>query len=132
MLYVKLSNNMIYFFFFFFSSRRRHTRSLRDWSSDVCSSDLQYLESDYFTEVHARFFARVDRDIVRCTYVGLVRWIHGIRRPARYMVELGVRTQTRNRSRHGKQRGFQSFDLSLASGTRVHRSVHGRLADRVE
>src|SRR2546421_7005194 len=29
-----------YFFFFFFSSRRRHTRSDRDWSSDVCSSDL--------------------------------------------------------------------------------------------
>src|SRR6266496_5976109 len=27
-------------FIFFFSSRRRHTRSLRDWSSDVCSSDL--------------------------------------------------------------------------------------------
>src|SRR5690349_24540940 len=27
-------------FCFFFSSRRRHTRSLRDWSSDVCSSDL--------------------------------------------------------------------------------------------
>src|SRR5207249_8001715 len=26
--------------FFFFSSRRRHTRSKRDWSSDVCSSDL--------------------------------------------------------------------------------------------
>src|SRR6266496_4727021 len=26
--------------FFFLSSRRRHTRSLRDWSSDVCSSDL--------------------------------------------------------------------------------------------
>src|SRR5204863_5184303 len=28
-------------FLFFFSSRRRHTRSLRDWSSDVCSSDLE-------------------------------------------------------------------------------------------
>src|SRR3712207_8127068 len=27
--------------FFFFSSRRRHTRYWRDWSSDVCSSDLQ-------------------------------------------------------------------------------------------
>src|SRR5438034_518853 len=27
---------------FFFSSRRRHTRSLCDWSSDVCSSDLRY------------------------------------------------------------------------------------------
>src|SRR2546422_8278288 len=32
---------MVFFsFFFFFSSRRRHTRCSRDWSSDVCSSDL--------------------------------------------------------------------------------------------
>src|SRR5207249_9061142 len=30
----------LFFLFFFFSSRRRHTRSKRDWSSDVCSSDL--------------------------------------------------------------------------------------------
>src|SRR5699024_11785227 len=30
---------------FFFSSRRRHTRSKRDWSSDVCSSDLNGHES---------------------------------------------------------------------------------------
>src|SRR5256884_3080692 len=29
--------------FFFFSSRRRHTRCSRDWSSDVCSSDLKEL-----------------------------------------------------------------------------------------
>src|SRR5690349_22770700 len=32
--------SVMFLFFFFFSSRRRHTRSLRDWSSDVCSSDL--------------------------------------------------------------------------------------------
>src|SRR6266480_1996940 len=31
---------MRFFFFFFFSSRRRHTRLTCDWSSDVCSSDL--------------------------------------------------------------------------------------------
>src|SRR2546422_7739195 len=31
---------MYYILFFFFSSRRRHTRCSRDWSSDVCSSDL--------------------------------------------------------------------------------------------
>src|SRR2546422_3021309 len=30
----------MYCSFFFFSSRRRHTRCSRDWSSDVCSSDL--------------------------------------------------------------------------------------------
>src|SRR5439155_10636779 len=33
-------NIFTFFFFFFFSSRRRHTRWPRDWSSDVCSSDL--------------------------------------------------------------------------------------------
>src|SRR5690606_40202176 len=33
--------NVLYSYrFFFFSSRRRHTRFSRDWSSDVCSSDL--------------------------------------------------------------------------------------------
>src|SRR5207253_7299951 len=34
------------FFFFFFSSRRRHTRWPRDWSSDVCSSDLILCDGD--------------------------------------------------------------------------------------
>src|ERR1039457_3957569 len=33
-------------FFFFFSSRRRHTRLLGDWSSDVCSSDLDEIDPD--------------------------------------------------------------------------------------
>src|SRR5690349_3672370 len=39
---------LILFFFFFFSSRRRHTRSLRDWSSDVCSSDLSQMFTSLF------------------------------------------------------------------------------------
>src|SRR5436305_958133 len=33
----------LFFLVFFFSSRRRHTRCGRDWSSDVCSSDLPFL-----------------------------------------------------------------------------------------
>src|SRR6266511_5426682 len=35
---------MFLFFFYVFSSRRRHTRFSRDWSSDVCSSDLRLEE----------------------------------------------------------------------------------------
>src|SRR5438067_4430169 len=35
-----LDNRWLGYWFFFFSSRRRHTRSKRDWSSNVCSSDL--------------------------------------------------------------------------------------------
>src|SRR5690606_40692318 len=37
---VLLCRQLFVFCFFFFSSRRRHTRFSRDWSSDVCSSDL--------------------------------------------------------------------------------------------
>src|SRR5256885_7255072 len=32
-------------YFFFFSSRRRHTRLQGDWSSDVCSSDLEVIDA---------------------------------------------------------------------------------------
>src|SRR5207249_5789089 len=39
-------------FFFFFSSRRRHTRSKRDWSSDVCSSDLPPPPEKHITSDH--------------------------------------------------------------------------------
>src|SRR5699024_12205357 len=46
-----------FYFCFFFSSRRRHTRSKRDWSSDVCSSDLSALRSI----IPARFPLRRDR-----------------------------------------------------------------------
>src|SRR3712207_7184935 len=39
-IFMILFDLVFYLFFFFFSSRRRHTRYWRDWSSDVCSSDL--------------------------------------------------------------------------------------------
>src|SRR5690349_14778641 len=41
----------IFVFFFFFSSRRRHTRSLRDWSSDVCSSDLFPMDMNPYADL---------------------------------------------------------------------------------
>src|SRR3989442_7083115 len=40
--------------FFFFSSRRRHTRCGRDWSSDVCSSDLPFLPGLAMIFLHRR------------------------------------------------------------------------------
>src|SRR2546421_3652132 len=53
----------IFFFFFFFSSRRRHTRSDRDWSSDVCSSDLPMgvLVAIYVSEFAPPRVARIVR-----------------------------------------------------------------------
>src|SRR2546422_1270680 len=53
---------------FFFSSRRRHTRCSRDWSSDVCSSDLAAPEREQasgiehpFLEAERRGFIEVER-----------------------------------------------------------------------
>src|SRR5205809_1879073 len=49
--------------FFFFSSRRRHTRCSRDWSSDVCSSDL--LEDTFPRLLHAHPHVQI-RILPRC------------------------------------------------------------------
>src|SRR5206468_6975127 len=43
---------------FFFSSRRRHTRSDRDWSSDVCSSDLTHARRPLRARPRLRRFGR--------------------------------------------------------------------------
>src|SRR5437868_8609060 len=45
---------------FFFSSRRRHTRSKRDWSSDVCSSDLRRASSTIFHRASVHGWKIVD------------------------------------------------------------------------
>src|SRR5690348_17952168 len=64
-------------FFFFFSSRRRHTRWTGDWSSDVCSSDLQLripLSDSIIYEVHVKGFSYRKPDVpqeLRGTYAGL-------------------------------------------------------------
>src|SRR2546429_5296096 len=54
---------------FFFSSRRRHTRCSRDWSSDVCSSDLLvsagFLEGFYYKP-------RIDYDLLAKHSKGLI------------------------------------------------------------
>src|SRR6266496_4948891 len=61
---------MFYFFFFFFSSRRRHTRSLRDWSSDVCSSDLPW---NLVVEVALHLGEKTVRTIAMDSTDGLMR-----------------------------------------------------------
>src|SRR5437868_9339756 len=57
---------MYYILFFFFSSRRRHTRSKRDWSSDVCSSDLarKYLGEAGHPSLQARLAEVLPRNLV--------------------------------------------------------------------
>src|SRR2546429_1128820 len=55
--------------FFFFSSRRRHTRCSRDWSSDVCSSDLivQYQQYPFVSGSFAPYRLTIARPHDRVT-----------------------------------------------------------------
>src|SRR5215208_5648170 len=72
---------------FFFSSRRRHTRWPRDWSSDVCSSDLD----DLVAEVRLRVAQRLDLaaeivnlklDAVPAAWLRIAPVRHGLARSA--------------------------------------------------
>src|SRR5690606_39334347 len=53
---------------FFFSSRRRHTRFSRDWSSDVCSSDLFFCSSMPFVLMAVRNAVVFSMPIVEIRY----------------------------------------------------------------
>src|SRR5699024_11549954 len=52
--------------YYFYSSRRRHTRSKRDWSSDVCSSDLDFSEMNHILEIR-------DKDLLVRVQPGITR-----------------------------------------------------------
>src|SRR5690348_18072817 len=54
-------DNSLFYFIFFFSSRRRHTRWTGDWSSDVCSSDL----NGYKTEIRVSDLQKGKLDFYR-------------------------------------------------------------------
>src|SRR6266487_1758871 len=63
---------MIILFWFFFSSRRRHTRWTGDWSSDVCSSDLEPLLRQALTDATVRIAE--DRAAVERAFSGRLRY----------------------------------------------------------
>src|SRR5687768_17681340 len=59
---------------FIFSSRRRHTRCSRDWSSDVCSSDLEFVAAtENFWNVNRA--ARFETQVILLRDVCLARLI---------------------------------------------------------
>src|SRR2546422_1522439 len=73
--------------FFFFSSRRRHTRCSRDWSSDVCSSDLVFCEKPLsYSVAEGRAMADGSLHYKRVTQMG--NHIHNTGDNYRRVVEL--------------------------------------------
>src|SRR5436309_14191196 len=69
-------------FFFFFSSRRRHTRFSRDWSSDVCSSDLRLYRVQRAIVLRIRRDIGEDRNVVARAHLTKKRFDRGVQRYA--------------------------------------------------
>src|SRR5699024_3338661 len=112
----------------FFSSRRRHTRSKRDWSSDVCSSDLPAVEDDARHQHRqaargAAPGARLDRPprpaqtrAVLPVLVGLpgAARARPVRRRAGAQRQRGPGTTARSRQRPGRTAGLSAKEEILA------------------
>src|SRR5690606_9354317 len=118
-----------FFLFFFFSSRRRHTRFSRDWSSDVCSSDLVEDEGPGGREPNEP--ASDDGNVVtphhakslRSSIVGRFRRLHPLP-----LIELDRRAgetrrvQSRCRSRAARQPLASEARCSTDPGPTPHRT----------
>src|SRR3989337_3499289 len=63
------------FFFVVFSSRRRHTRCYRDWSSDVCSSDLELDDELEVVREEEVDVSEIERGVDDAPVVKLVNFI---------------------------------------------------------
>src|SRR5437879_7632598 len=90
-------------FFFFFSSRRRHTRYIGDWSSDVCSSDL---------EVDRHTHTRCDRVVSRGSPAGC-RQIPEVPFPVEVLTMIQKGTVDRNTLPRPNDIGYGHFTLPV-------------------
>src|SRR5215470_18784006 len=95
--------------FFFFSSRRRHTRCYRDWSSDVCSSDLRKCAA-----------CEINSSVAGSTFSGAWRRGQIGRASCRgKSVDLGGRRIIKKKNKKKKNRG-QRKKSDKISGRKVH------------
>src|SRR5699024_11325464 len=82
---------------FFFSSRRRHTRSKRDWSSDVCSSDL--------ASAICKDYLRRKYDIPIIAIEPAYKMVNDINKDGKTLVLATKRSEERRVGREGNSRG---------------------------
>src|SRR5690606_39970644 len=99
---------------FFFTSRRRHTSFSRDWSSDVCSSDLQLHMKGFMTSITANPAAMWTLGVAGAL-VALYTFIQRIWRPMRRFVAMMDRSEER---RVGEEGGVR-FDATTHNQKKV-------------
>src|SRR2546429_6040870 len=130
-------------FFFFFSSRRRHTRCSRDWSSDVCSSDLSPAAEDALVQPAGRrgtadqiFFVRPDDHFERMLgrHMIFLEGLHHLngRHRAHVAVKIssvgyGIDVRTKKNARRGRRHpGARPKNVSCGIDARLESSLTHR------
>src|SRR6266508_4881835 len=105
--------------FFFFSSRRRHTRWPRDWSSDVCSSDL-----DMRRDLEVRAAALEERRAL------LTRRLEGVdARLSSRDAAAHAEAERRRGALSGRQRAYAEVERRLTASLTQVESLHDRLSE---
>src|SRR5690554_8055261 len=93
---------------FFFSSRRRHTRCGRDWSSDVCSSDLQLFDLGVplLGKLDLLLFLFEDEVATgrHVVILGNLTLLKLGRQPVHYLVELGILIDSARNDQRSEER----------------------------
>src|SRR5690606_39650426 len=102
---------------FFFSSRRRHTRFSRDWSSDVCSSDLACAAESLPAYVHAPYLINFGSHTEATVERSVESLRHSLRR-GREIGALGVVVHTGSATEIGRASRRERGEIS-AGGARA-------------
>src|SRR2546429_5030165 len=90
---------------FFFSSRRRHTRCSRDWSSDVCSSDLLYTAlGNAANPANINYPVAVIIVAIMVSYVGMVYGPIGAFLAEYFPARIRYRSEERRVGKEGRSR----------------------------
>src|SRR5690606_40158452 len=98
-------------YMFFFSSRRRHTRFSRDWSSDVCSSDLTYQFALYITAAISYFALAVPALVYRNEQLKNMAMVDLLTELPTYWVFTTVVTQVMKSSLPNQNHSLAVFNL---------------------
>src|SRR5690606_40246665 len=104
--------------FFFFSSRRRHTRFSRDWSSDVCSSDLLSIPDQVGDEMILRGWETMSRKRIFSSSLPSARcpWSRPVTLPSAAQ----ARSEERRVGKECRARGWRSHDKKEAKIKEPH------------
>src|SRR5437588_11580817 len=108
---------------FFFSSRRRHTRSLCDWSSDVCSSDLAATTSYCISNAPAQYDVVAAQKMLASA--GFHRQGGKLTDPHGHAISLDISVPRSEERRVGKERRSRRRESRCREGGQVVGAPHG-------